>query len=403
MIVANRFADSILFGQNFYSQARTILALIAVALLPGRAALAEPITHITLDGIFSDWVGVPAYFDAVGGTNHTGTSIPDVHDTDHDGIGAIPNAVYHPDVDILEYKFTHDAQNLYAYFRATGTIGRTQEDPPKAGRYYVIVTIDVDNNDTTGYWLHEGGYFPTSDGYDMNMEAEFYDGQLNTAHYLSHDALTETDLTQDFIDLTSGEYPANQPGPYTPGFVQPAPGNYDNYTQWVYHDNDTLTLVEDKGPIVPGIMSVALSADGHEIEIAAPYKGFLGDSQGIANVALGSVLDISFSLEASGELWGGDWASDTGDPIVDYFVDTIPGDFNFDGVVDGNDLTDPVDGWQTRFGADLAGGDFLIWQRQVGNSAAMMATSTGVPEPASFLLWVSLTTILALGPRGHRG
>ena len=76
------------------------------------------------------------------------------------------------------------------------------------------------------------------------------------------------------IDLTNGEYPNNGDGPYTPGFVQPAPGNYGDYTQWVYHDNDTLTLVSDRGPVVPGIISMELSPDGHEIEIRAPLRGF---------------------------------------------------------------------------------------------------------------------------------
>ncbi len=297
-----------------------LFTMVAVASLLLHEASAAPIHHITVDGQFNDWAGVPSYSDPAAGELHNG--IPDVHDTDHDMIADVPDARNHPDVDILEYKFTHDENNLYAYFRAIGLIGATQTAAAgKAGRYYVIVTIDVDDNLDTGYWLHEGGYFPTSDGYDMNMEAEFYDGQLNTAHYLSHDALNETELNQDFMDLTAGEYVSGNDGPYTPGSVQPASGNYDEYTQWVYHDNDTLTLVEDKGPVVPGIMSVALSPDGHEIEMAAPYKGFLVNALGNPNMALGSILNVSFSLEASGELSpDGEWASDTADPIIGYVL-----------------------------------------------------------------------------------
>ena len=178
----------------------------------------------------------------------------------------IPQYPDHPDVDILEYKFAHDANNLYAYFRARGAIGNTQQQGQgngAAGRYYVIVTIDVDNQDTTGYELRGGGYWiypdwPFSGGYDMNMELEFYNGSWNTGHYLSHDALTQAGEDQDIADLTSGQWNGNyESGPYTPGIVQPAPGNYDNYTQWVYHANDTLTLVRDRGPVVPGIMSMA--------------------------------------------------------------------------------------------------------------------------------------------------
>lgn len=286
---------------------------------------AEPIRNITVDGNFDDWSAVPSYFDPVN----------DTHDTDTRGHGSTPPYVNHPDVDLVEYKFTHDANNLYAYFRSTGEIGRTQTAAAgKAGRYYAIVTIDVDNDVNTGYWLDEGGYYPTSDGYDMNMEAEFYDGSLNTVHYLSHDATTDAGVNSDFSDLTQGNYsgPQNIPDaglpPYPVGTVTPASGDYDHYTQWVYNDNgngdpsdDTVTLVEDKGPVVPGIASIALSADGHELEMVAPFKGFLKDSLGNDNMALGRMINISFSLEASPELVPStDWGSDTGAPITGYFL-----------------------------------------------------------------------------------
>jgi hypothetical protein len=291
-------------------------------------AFGEPITYITIDGSFGDWAGVPSHGDAALGEFHTGTNIPDVHLTNpwDPMVGNIPQPTNHPDVDLREFKFTHDENNLYAYFRAAGIIGRTQHRPPGTtlarGRYYVIVTIDVDNNDSTGYWLHEGGYAPTSTGYDMNMELEFYDGAFNTGHYLSHDALTEAEYNQDLLNLTSGQWtPTGPDGPFPVGFVQPAPGNYDNYTQWVYHQNDTLTLVSDGGPVVSGIMSMALSPDGHEIEICAPFKGFLNNAMGAPNMALGKTIDVSFSLEASGQLVpGGTFGSDTGDPIIGYHL-----------------------------------------------------------------------------------
>ncbi len=395
--------------------------VIGVFLVSGMSSrvVAAPITPISIDGNFSDWASVASYTDPDGALGVLHNGIPDVHDTDHGTLNGVPGYENHPDVDILEYKFTHDENNLYAYFKADGIIGNTQEaSAGRAGRYYVIVTIDVDNDDSTGYFLHEGGYYPTSgvDRYDMNMEAEFYDGQLNTAHYLSHDAPNVNELQADFLDITAGAYlPAIDPvkneirdseisanaGPYTPGFAEPQDGNYDNYTQWVYQENspatdadDQLTLVVDKGPIVPGIMTVSLSPDGHEIEIAAPFKGFLKDSLGNPNVALGKTLNISFSLEASGELAPGrNWASDTGDPINGYVLDSYPGDFNFDGDVDNDDLTDAVAGWEARFGDDLDGADFLDWQRHLGMGVSPLSGANAIPEPTSACLLFVLAAV----------
>jgi hypothetical protein len=363
---------------------QTIYTLVAigVAILCG-VVVGAPVQQIVLDGSFADWSGVPSYSDPQ----------DDQHDTDHDGQFDTPAYVNHPDVDLLEYKFAHDEQNLYAYFRSRGQIGRTQnQSAGRAGRYYVIVTIDVDNNDTSGYWLHEGGYYPTSNGYDMNMELEFYNGAFNTGHYLSHDALNSQQLTQDFLNLTSGQWIQNNDGPYTPGFVQPAAGNYDNYTQWVYHNNNTLTIVRDGGPVVPGIISYALSPDGWELEMRAPFKGFLNDAAGIPNIALGKMLDISFSLEASGELFAppgsnGTWASDTAAPIASYFLG-LPGDYNQDGIVDAADYVV----WRKTDSGNSQG--YIYWQENFGEgmgaagaaSVGPSPSQTGVPEPVTLVL-----------------
>src|SRR5262245_1068969 len=315
-------------ANEFLRQTVFFLVAIGIGMVSG-VVIGAPVQQIGIDGSFADWNVVPSYYDPQ----------DDQHDTDHSGQFDTPNYVNHPDVDLLEYKFDYNEQTLYAYLRSRGQIGRTQQQSAgTAGRYYVIVTIDVDNSDTTGYWLHEGGYYPTSRGYDMNMELEFYNGSWNTGHYLSHDSLSQAAEDQDIFNLTSGQWTGNyESGPYTPGYVQPAPGNYDNYTQWVYHQNDTLTLVKDRGPVVPGIVSYALSPDGHELEMRAPFKGFLKNAAADPNMALGKTLDISFSLEASGELApGGTWASDTATPIASYFLG-FPGDYNNNGVVDAAD------------------------------------------------------------------
>ena len=59
--------------------------------------------------------------------------------------------------------------------------------------------------------------------------------------------------------------------------------------------------------------------------MAAPFRGFMRDPSGNPVVALRKTMNISISLEASGELApGGQWASDTGDPIVGYYLSPYP-------------------------------------------------------------------------------
>lgn len=269
---------------------------------------------LTMDGDMSDWDSVPTYFDAEGNT----------HDTDHDDPNDTPNPVNHPDADLLEFKVAYDSENIYFFFRAKGQIARTQfsTGPGVAsGRYYAITTIDVDQNNVTGYELAEGGYYPTSNGYDVNAEVEYYNGSFNTAHYLNHGAKNQAELEQAFLEQSSGLWTSGNDGPYPAGFMTVKPGIYDTYTQWVYHNNDTLTFVRDRGPVVNGIASQAISPDGHSMETKFPLKGFLKDVNGNSIIGMGATLDISFSLEASSEFSpDGQWASNTAEPIVGFHL-----------------------------------------------------------------------------------
>ncbi len=285
--------------------------LLVVFALFSLSALAQH--TITIDGNFDDWSDLPVLV----------TDPPhDEHDTDWFGDGLTqPRPRKYADVDILEVKFTNDAENLYGYVKARGVIGRTSRsaDGQKAGRYYFIITIDVDNNDTTGYALQEGNYWPNSRGYDMNMEVEFYNGAFNTGHYINHEFLSEAALAQGRIDL------ANH-------IIRLRPGTYDYYLQWVTFPDTSFVYVEDKGPVVNGgIIEVAVSPDGHEAEMKAPMWGFFWDEHGVPIVQVGNTIDVSFSLEASGELsesaqelgYHGNhsvWGSDTAEPIVGYKI-----------------------------------------------------------------------------------
>lgn len=76
----------------------------------------------------------------------------------------------------------------------------------------------------------------------------------------------------------------------------------------------------------------------------------------------------------------------------------VAGDFNGDGMVDGNDLTDPALGWNARYGTDLDGSDFLVWQRNYG-TGVLLASATAVPEPSALILLVATSLFLVATKR----
>ncbi len=344
---------------NYWAAAMAVLAFAP-------AAPTAPIHQITIDGNMNDWAELPSYTDPV----------DDQHDTNHSQEFDTPAYVNHPDMDLVEFKITHDGENLYAWFRSRGQIAATKYDPDpnRGGRSYTIVTIDVDQDDETGYPLHEGGYYPTTRGYDLNMEVEHYDGTFNTGHYLLHGCL-------DDASYAASEAEQSQ------GLVSIVPGNYDCYTQWVWYDDppgfpneiilptgEAIYWVVDKGPVYPdSIVEFAISADGHSAEMKSPFRGFMRNSQdGTPVIALGKVLDLSFSLEGSPELApnaGGEWASDTADPINKYVVGSElagsngdraghAGDKNDDFVLDSSELLRMIQLYNLgEFSCDPAGED----------------------------------------------
>jgi hypothetical protein len=140
----------------------------------------------------------------------------------------------------------------------------------------------------------------------------------------------------------------------------------------------------------------------HEITLSS---SFLSQSEPIAHFGLGlnsGLIDkVRIEWPASGivqELF------DVSPNQRLFIRETAPGDFNFDGYVDGADLNI----WQSSYGVDAAGdadgdgdsdgGDFLIWQRNFRPNTTPLNESIAVPEPSS-LVMASLSLIGLLGLR----
>lgn len=88
-----------------------------------------------------------------------------------------------------------------------------------------------------------------------------------------------------------------------------------------------------------------------------------------------------------------------------------PGDFDEDGDVDGDDLTNWTSGFGLASGAthrqgdadsdqDVDGADFLVWQRQLGSGTPAASANSQAPEPATLSLCV--IALAAIGQIGGR-
>jgi hypothetical protein len=111
----------------------------------------------------------------------------------------------------------------------------------------------------------------------------------------------------------------------------------------------------------------------------------------LSTMALLEFLDRSQGVQSSSQFFAS--LMEVSSALDEVFVD---GDLNGNGITDATDLAI----WQAGYGAafnaspatgdadgdgDVDGRDFLRWQRGVGSSN-LVAESTAVPEPTSFLL-----------------
>ncbi|RIK69914.1 MAG: hypothetical protein DCC67_21010 [Planctomycetota bacterium] len=121
--------------------------------------------------------------------------------------------------------------------------------------------------------------------------------------------------------------------------------------------------------------------------------------QGADNYAqlMANVNRVMFRYDVNPPSSGGDPVSGNAELNLDNIqlaaASPLAGDFNGDGAVDGADLTDADVGWAARFGADLNGHDFLIWQRNFGQPGGVAPAATAVPEPAAALLVLGLAVL----------
>lgn len=242
--------------------AASILAFVALLILPLLPASADKPAGVVIDGDFSDWQGVSSLSD------------PPNDPDDRDDRYAPRLNLNNPDADILAWKFASDKKYLYVYVRVAGQIGRGQYDD----RYYVMVHMDVDRNLGTGFQTFipfpteeetpfTDWYYPSNLGSDYTFEAEFRGG-LPSRTFITY---------------------------WGPGDGKLGP--------WPYQD-----MLEFR----EGIPAMAFR--GSEIEMRAPFSAFDG------HIFVGAKVDVAVSIESSGKLAGTGWCQDSTNAIRGFVV-----------------------------------------------------------------------------------
>ncbi|CAF3831479.1 unnamed protein product [Rotaria sp. Silwood1] len=306
----------------------------------------DPINRdIIIDGNFDDWLDVRSYTDPRDNINGTvyqespwfpSLKIPDCHDTDSKKQTDIPKHIYNPNVNIVEFKIAHDDSSLYVYYRVVddGVIGKTsaglgpfnRSDPskPSAGRFYIKTIINLDMNDTTGIWLNEDGFYPTAPGFDGRFRIEFYNGTYNQGSYADHGTNNSNETSYVIEENKQNKFlirPAAQA--YSSVYIywrqKPTQDEIKRCLDGPYelpapYDNHYVCFSKDCAPgPFNGIVTYARSAKGKELQMRAPFLGFLlNKDTGLPTLQLGMTVNISLSLETTPEYSiPQEWVSDT--------------------------------------------------------------------------------------------
>lgn len=139
--------------------------------------------------------------------------------------------------------------------------------------------------------------------------------------------------------------------------------------------------IEEHHPLVDAIMA---ADDLHGPLYNAAYYDGMWEETGEFTAVL-----FQEASEAVANSWYTAWVN-AGSPTT--FLEHSA-DFDFDGDVDAEDLTDSVNGWQARYGEGLDGSDFLAWQRQYGSGVSTPLSGQAVPEPSTLTLLIGLLSL----------
>lgn len=237
--------------------------------------------NITIDGNFDDWRNVAGVDDPRG--------------------DLVPYLEYVPDVDILEFKVSHDDEHIYLYARVAGQVGRTH---PDGGRGYFYAYMDVDQNPNTGFLPSRDDecYFGVDIGDDCEVQFEFVNNAFRKTFYGFCGLGGDDNVLKQQLTIGKSHY----------GRVDDSGARRANYKSEYTYRNGTTEITEDLKLGTSDTIRLAVSPDGHEVEGASTFTGFLKNEKGEPTVKLGQTIDVAAGMECDSKAYPGktNWAAD---------------------------------------------------------------------------------------------
>ncbi|MBY0588968.1 hypothetical protein K2X85_17480 [bacterium] len=243
-------------------------------------------TQISVDGNFDDWRNVSGVDDPLGDT--------------------VSYLDYLPDVDILEFKVASDQEHIFFYVRVAGQVGRTA---PQGGRSYFYAYMDVDQNPGTGFLPSRDDecYFGVSIGDDCEVQFEFVNNALRKTFYGFCGLGGNDNVLKQQVTIGKSQY----------GRLDESGRERADYKAEYIYRNKKTEITEDLKLGTSDSIQLAVSPDGHEVEVVSTLAGFLQDSKGKPTVRAGQKIDVAAGMEGDCKLYPGRtrWGADNTLPI----------------------------------------------------------------------------------------
>ncbi len=264
-------------------------ALVLAGAAAADVARQAETSSIAIDGSFDDWCNVAGVDDPRG--------------------DLVPYLEYVPDVDLLEFKVAHDDAHIYLYARVAGRVGHSH---PDGGRSYFYAYMDVDQNPGTGFLptRDDDCYFGVEIGDDCEVQFEFVDNRLRKTFYGFCGLGGNDDVLKQVVTLGNSQYGR---------FDENGHERAHYKAEYIYREGRT-EITEDLKLGTSDTIHLAVSPDGHEVEVVSTFTGFLKDASGNPTVALGQTIDLAVGMECDSKAYPGKarWAADSTPAIFGY-------------------------------------------------------------------------------------